>query len=311
MARHSADITLAAGEEFSGDISILTPTAGTFSVFARTARGLEDQAQVTFKAPRPAKILFRDDPAKIDSRELRVPFSVYLADDGGLETASDRDLTIRFSPAQNEEISFDSEAIVLRTGETSASAVFQLRELPYGSEIKLLATSDQGIRAGLKGIQITSRIEKLRVSGPRSVNRGGEAEFTVSRRQTVTIAPLTRIVRLLSISLTTGCRQLNSLFREEQQQTVRLRTPNRTGDYAVTATSKGIKEGAQVLTLSDPPVVLIALSLLGALIGGLAKQLHKDASLHGFSRSGPVRHELGLVGRLFGSLVGGIFFTSH
>src|SRR4030095_3747733 len=310
----SADIMLAKDEDFSGNIAIQTTAVGTFDVFVSVPHGPKDHASVSFNAPRPTQIRF-DVESPILSQQRAVNITVYLAAEGDVKAAAERDVTIRLRSAFDpDRFSFEQDTLIIKKGEKSASTTLHLNQLPYGNEIKLLASTDQELSPGVRGIQINSPIQKLLLSGPKfGKSGGGKVEFTITLADKANNPMPADWERKVELNIA-GDGSVTREFlipKDAEQITVTYDTPRDTGTYEVTATSKGVNSSSYELIVPDPPALLVGLSLIGALVGGLAKQLHKDAR---FERIRPMWTgkvwEVGLVGRLFGSVVGGVFLYS-
>ena len=309
----SADIRIAAGEDGSGEISILSKKKGDFQVTASVRpSGPEDQARVEFTEPRPAQIIFDADPTTIGSDATDIPLTVRLADDGGFPIDPDRPVPIHFSRAtESDHVSFDPESLVLAPGQKAAQVVMRLQQLPLGNELKLLAKTDQGIRVGLKSLVIKSAIEKLQIAGPNEVYCGGEqCEFTVYLTDKDGQHRAADWDRHIDLYVSGGVLSASQLVipKGERKAVVRYSPAHETGKYVLTASSIGIADGTYPIGVVYEAYVLTIFALLGGLVGGIGRQLKADKSFtHIFPHRKRKGWEWGCVGRLAGSVISAFF----
>ena len=309
-----ADIKLNAGEDISGDIAVFSAHHGEFSIEASVRPdGPVDQAQAEFTAPRPTQIVFDSDPATIGSDATHIPLTVRLADDGGFPIEPDRARTVRFSRAtESDQVSFEPESVVLAPGQSSAQVVFRLQELPLGNEIKLLATTDPGIRAGQKSLIIKSVIEKLVITGPNAVFCGGdECEYTVYLTDKDGKHCAADWNRQIDLNVSGGGLSTAQVVipKGSRKATVKYSSAGDAGKYVLTASSAGIGDGSYTIGVVHPGYWLAMFALFGGLVGGVARQLHKDKKFGRIRPRWTGKHwDMGFAGRLAGSLVGALFF---
>ncbi|HEX5966032.1 MAG TPA: hypothetical protein VFY51_08870, partial [Pyrinomonadaceae bacterium] len=177
-----ADIRLDEGEDISGEISVYSEKDGKFDISAsvRSPNGPSDKASVEFTPPLPAQIIFDDDPTTIGTDATGIPLTVRIADVSGFSIKPDQEHHVHFECATDgDQVTFDRDFVVLSPAQSSAQVVFRLQKLPLGNELKLLATTGQGIRAGQKNLIIKSAIEKVFIDGSEQVDKGNEREYTV------------------------------------------------------------------------------------------------------------------------------------
>lgn len=308
-----ADIRLGEGEDISGEISIHSAQSGKFDITASVRPdGPVDQALVEFTPPRPSRIIFDSDPMTIGSDACNVPVTVRLADDGGFPIEPDRERTIRFSGAsESDQISFEPESVVVAPGQASAQVVFRFKELPLGNELKLLATSDQGIRAGQKSLVIKSAIEKLLISGPTEVHRGGtETEYTVYLADKDGKHCAADWNRQIDLNVNGGLLSTAQVVipKGARKAVVRYSSAGDTGKYVLTASSAGVGEATHTIGVINKGHWLALFALLGGLVGGVARQLHKHKNFGRIRPRWTGKHwDLGFSGRMAGSLVSALF----
>jgi hypothetical protein len=308
-----ANITLAEGEDISGEIALISPISGRIEILASVLpNGPEDHAQAEFTPPRPAQILFDSEPLSIESHACTVPVSVRLADEGGFPVEPDRERRIHFrSAVDSDAISFEPESVVLSPGQRFAQVVFRLKERPHGNEIKLLATSDQELMAGTKSILIKSAIDRVSVTGPSEVSRGGrEAEFIVrlvDKNGKQLAADWNRKIELSVVGGGLAATEL-VIPKGVQQAVVKYVSPDVIGSYTLTAASSGLLESVHTINVVHPPYWVILIAVLGGIIGGIGRLIHKNCKFKGVIPcwTGD-RWNLGLLRALAGSLVGGLF----
>jgi hypothetical protein len=309
-----ANIALAEGEDISGEIAIVSANSGKIEISASVRpNGPVDHAEVDFSPPRPAQILFDSDPLSIESHACTVPVSVRLADEGGFPVEPDRERRISFSSAlDSDAISFEPSSVVLAPGQRFAQVVFRLKAMPMGNEIKLLATGDQELKAGTKSIILTSLIEKVLVTGPQEVNRGGrEAEFIIHLVDKTGNRLAADWNRRIDLSIVGGGLAKTELIIPQgaQQAVVKYTSPDVIGRYHLTAGSSGLQESTHTITVVHPAYWVVLLAVLGGVVGGIARLLHKNCKFEGIvPRWTGECWNLGLVGPIASSLVSGLFF---
>ena len=309
-----ADIKLVQGEDISGEISVHSGHTGKFKISASVRpNGPTDEILVEFTHPRPSQIIFDADPMTIGSEASDVPLTVRLADDGGFPIEPDRERQIRFSRAsESDQISFEPQTVVLAPGQAAAQVVFRLKELPLGNEIKLLASSDPGIRVGQKNLVIKSAIERLKISGPTELNRGGaEAEYTIylsGKDDKHSAADWDRHIDLRVTGGTITPAQV-VIPKGARKAVVKYSSAGDAGKYELIASSAGIEDGTHAIGVLNEAHWLACFALLGGLVGGVARQLHKDKKFGRIRPRWTGKHwDPGFAGRLAGSLVAALFF---
>jgi len=309
----SAEIQIAAGDDRSGEISVLSKKKGNFQVTASVRpNGPEDQARVEFTEPRPAQIIFDADPTTIGSDATDIPLTVRLADDGGFPIEPDRPVPIRFSRAtESDHVSFDPESVVLAPGQKAAQVVMRLQQLPLGNELKLLAKTDQGIRLGQKSLVIKSAIEKLMITGPNEVYCGGEqCEFTIYLADKDGQHRAADWDRHIDLNVSGGVLNAGQLVipKGERKAVVKYSPAHDTGKYVLTASSIGIADGTYPIGVVYEAYILTIFALLGGLVGGIGQQLKEDKTFtHFFPHRMRKGWEWGCVGRLAGSVISAFF----
>ena len=309
-----ADIRLNEGEDISGDISVYSAQTGDFEITAAVRpNGPTDKARASFTPPRPSQIVFDADPMTIGSDATHIPLTVRLADDGGFPIEPDKERHIRFSRAtESDQVSFEPESVVLAPGQAAAQVVFRLQQLPLGNELKLLATTDQGIRAGQKSLVIKSAIEKILIAGPNEVYCGGEeCEYTIYLADKDGQHRAADWDRQIDLNVSGGL--LNSaqlvIPKGARKAVVKYLSSGDTGKYMLTASSAGIAEATYTIGAVHPGYWLTLFALLGGVVGGIARQIHKDKK---FGRIRPrwtgKYWDMGFAGRIAGSLASALFF---
>ncbi len=309
-----AEITLDEGKAVSGEISVSSVPPGTFDITASVIPGgPADKASVEFTPPRPAQIIFDSEPTTIGTEECKVPLTVRLADEGGFPIEPAGPTTIKLSRAtESDQISFEPESVTVAPGQASAQAVFRLKELPLGNEIKLLATADQGIRAGQKSLVIKSAIAKLMISGPPQVHRGGtETEYTVYLADQDGKQRAADWDRQIDLNVNGGSLSATQIVipKGARKAVVKYSSAADAGKYELTASSGGIDDASYTIGVITQGYWLVLFALFGGLIGGVARQLHKARRLDRIRPRWTGKYwDLGFSGRLAASLVSALFF---
>ncbi len=308
-----ADIKLTQGEDISGEISVHSGRIGKFKIMASVRpNGPSDEVPVEFTPARPSQIIFDSDPMTIGSEASDVPLTVRLADDGGFPIEPDREREIRFSRTnESDQISFEPQSVVLAPGQAAAQVVFRLKELPLGNEIRLLASSP-GIRVGQKNLVIKSAIERLKISGPTELTRGGtEAEYTIYLGDKDDKHCAADWDRQIDLHVTGGTITPVQVVipKGARKAVVKYSSAGDAGKYVLTASSTGIEDGTQPIGVLNEAHWLACCALLGGLVGGIARQLHKDKKFGRIRPRWTGKHwDPGFAGRLAGSLVAALFF---
>jgi hypothetical protein len=270
--------------------------------------------QANFAPPHPSKIIFGDDLRDISSTQCTVPISVQVADDGGSPLQPDQEELITFQSANGEDfVKFDPPSVVLSSNRRYAQSMLHLSGLPMGNELKLLAVSQgqSNLKPGQKTIIIRSPIEKVMITGPTEVTRGNtKAEFTVQLTDKDGKHLVADWDRRINLSVTNG--SLNptqvTIRKMEDQARVQYTSSSSIGKVLLKAESVGLADGSLEVLLVTAPFWLVLAALVGGLVGGVVRQIHKDYKLE---RIMPKWNgecwDLGLVGRIAGSVVSGLF----
>jgi hypothetical protein len=183
--------------------------------------------------------------------------------------------------------------------------------LPLGNEIKLLASSDPGIRVGQKNLMIKSAIERLKISGPTEINRGGtEAEYTIYLSDKDDKHYSADWDRQIDLHVTGGTITPAQVVipKGARKAVVKYSSAGEAGKYVLTASSTGIKNGTQPIGVLNQAHWLACFALFGGLVGGVARQLHKDKKFGRIRPRWTGKHwDPGFAGRIAGSLVAWIW----
>jgi hypothetical protein len=276
--------------------------------------GPKDDALVNFIAPHPSQIVFGDQLRDISSTESTVPLVVELADAGGSPVEPVGEELITFKSANGEDIvKFDPASVSLSTNRRSAQTMLHLTGLPMGNELKLLAVSQgqSSLTAGQKTIIIHSPIEKVTITGPNEVTRGNtKAEFAVHLTDKDGKPMVADLDRRINLSVTSGSLSPDQVMirRGEDQAKVQYTSSSSNGKVVFKAESGGLPTGSLEIMLVTAPFWLVLAALFGGLVGGVVRQIHKDRKLERIMpRWTGECWELGLVGRITGSVVSGLF----
>lgn len=308
-----ADIKLNEDEAISGDISVYSAQNGKFNITASVRpNGPADQAHAEFTPPRPTQIIFDADPIAIGSDAADIPLTVRLADDGGFPIEPDREHRIHFNRATaSDQVSFEPSSVVVAPGQPYAQVVFRLQQLPLGNELKLLATSDQGIRAGQKSLVIKSAIEKLVIAGPNEVYCGGdECEYTVYLSDKDGKHCAADWDRQIDLHVNGGALNTAQLVipKGQRKGIVRYSPAGDIGKYVLSASSVGISDGTYTIGVIHEAYWLTIFALFGGLVGGFGRQLKADKKfVHILPHRRGKKWEWGCVGRLAGSVISAFF----
>ncbi|HEX6650747.1 MAG TPA: hypothetical protein VF075_14450, partial [Pyrinomonadaceae bacterium] len=309
------DIPLDQTKAASDQIQIISDNPGSVGVCAKVLpRGDKKTLELQFAPRVPSKIVF-EGPATITSTQGEVPISLGLVDSDGVPVDSEKQRDISLSIAAEPEcVRFASTSVTLAQGQPSVQAMFHLQDLPAGNEIKLLAiaTADSRLGTGEKSILIQSPIEKILVSGPTEVNRGRkEVQFTIRLADKNNKPLIADWKRTINLGVDRGKLSVSQAVIEKGQDStvVTYYSPKSTGRSILTAESRGLESGRLTVNVITPEYWLILFAIVGALMGGVARQLHKDARFENIRpRWKDDTLELGLTGRLACSIIGGLFF---
>jgi hypothetical protein len=315
VGRVIANIALPEGENISGEIGVVSEENGEFDVTASVLpNGPTAQARVKFTRPRATQIVFDTDPLTISSGMSDIPLTVRLADEGGFLIDPESPQTIRFSGAsESDRVSFVPESVVVGPGQPAQNVMCRLKELPFGNELKLLATNDQGMRPAQKSVQIKSAIEKILISGPVQVHcNSKDDEYTVFLTDKDGKHYAADWDRHVDLNISGGgvlsAAQL-VIPKGARKAVVKFLSGSDAGKFVLTASSAGLADGTYSIGVTHRGYWLALFALLGGLAGGIARQLHKDRYFGRILPRWTGRHwDLGLVGRIAGSLAGALFF---
>lgn len=306
-----AEIRLDGETGVTDDIQISSLQRGPVDVEASVEGLFSAHAKILFEPPLPSKLLFDDVPKAIASDASEVCVTARLYDESTALVKADQDRMIRFKAARDaEKISFDPESVKITAGQDFAETRMKLMNLPSGNRISILASSP-GIQSAEKAVSIESFIHKLLVTGPREVKRGQEVEFTIQLAKEDGSYCEADLDRTIDVTVDGGTLSKAQLIisRGQRRGSIRYTAPKDGGNYTLTAFSSDLEKSTFSIKVVTPSYLLILVSLLGSLVGGLARQLQKDGSFRRFSPQRIRRRlDLRLLGRLFGSLVGGLFF---
>jgi hypothetical protein len=182
-----------------------------------------------------------------------------------------------------------------------------------GNELRLLAVAQSGnnLRIGQKTIIIRSPVEKIMIIGPTEVTRDNtKADFTIrllDKDGKYTIADWDRKIDLSATSGYFSQPQI-TIPRGQAEARVQYVSGASAGKAALKAESAGIAGGSMDITLATAPSWLVLAALVGGLVGGIVRQIHKDYKLERIMpRWNGECWELGLVGRIAGSVASGFF----
>jgi hypothetical protein len=309
------DIPLDQTKAVSDEIQIISDTPGRVGICAKVLpRGDKKTLDLQFDPRLPSKIVF-ESPATITSTQGDVPITLGLVDSDGVPVDSEKQRNIVLSAAADSEcVHFASRSVLLAPGQPSAQAMFRLQDLPAGNEIKLLAiaTDDSRLATGEKSIAIQSPIEKILVSGPTEVNRGRkEVQFTIRLVDKAGKPLIADWKRTINLGVDRGKLSASQAIIEKGQDStvVTYYSPKSAGRSILTAESRGLESGKLTVNVIMPEYWLILFAVVGALMGGVARQLHKDARFENIRPHWKDDTlELGLTGRLACSIIGGLFF---
>jgi hypothetical protein len=299
----------------SDPIEIVSGTPGEVTIRALVLqRGDKDIAKVEFSPRVPRKIVF-DCPETIKSTQRDVSISLALVDGDDVPITSNKERLIGLRSGDDSVVvRFESDSIVMPAGQQSVRALFRLESLPAGNELRLLAEekTDTAIKMGESSIRIQSPIEKVLVSGPTQVNRGRkEVKFRIklADRDGKTLPADWK--RKVNLSVDRGRLDVSEVIIEKGQDSAEVTyySPSTSGKFTLTAESQNLQSGGLDVNVIIPEYWLILFTLAGALMGGIARQLHKDARFENIKPHWQGENlELGLLGRLVCSIIGGLLF---
>jgi hypothetical protein len=313
--RGFVEITLGPDKGVSDNIYISSQNVEKIEVSAAVpSRGMRASAIANFTEPGPSQILFDEDPQEITSADNNIPISLKLVDDAGNPVQSERDRRFDLKMRNEQDpVEFDPASVVFSPADKSAQAMLHLKGLPWGNELTLLAVSkgNDALKIGRKTITIRNAIAGVTVSGPSEVMRGkAGAEFNVQLVDKDDKPRRADQDRKITLSASSGAfnpAQV-TIARGQDRATAQYVPANATGKVVIKAESEGLKDGLLETVLTIPPYWLVLAALFGGLIGGIVRHIPKDYKLERIlPRWAGTYWELGLVGKIVGSLVGGLF----
>ncbi len=308
------EVKLDQNKAVSDAIHIISHNPGRVAIKASVfPRGDNDMAEVSFIPRVPTKIAF-DCPGTIKSTQGYIPISLRLLDGDNVSLETDRERHIALSSADdNGVVQFESDSLVMSPGQDTVQAKFRLQALPASNELRLLATekNDSAIKHGEFSIQVQSPVQKVLVSGPTTMSRGRkEVKYTIRLADKDGKPVVADWKRKISLSVDRGRLDVPATFIEKGQDSavVTYYSPNTSGKFKLTADGHGLESGTIEVNVITPEFWLILFALLGALMGGIARQLHKDSKFRNIRpRWIGDDLELGVIGRLVCCLIGGLF----
>jgi hypothetical protein len=122
-------------------IDILAPEPGPVKVSAVMSSGETDTVEVVFVAPHPRKILIDPDHVTVPSHQTLLPLTVTLADQEGLRIRTMvRAHEIELRSVSGRQVSFEPPAVRLSPDRPAAHTTLDLKGVPTGVELALLAS---------------------------------------------------------------------------------------------------------------------------------------------------------------------------
>ncbi len=315
-----AEITLDKGG-VSKEIGIFSATAGKVEVrVTALPNGPTERTEITFEPPKPSRVML-DGPTTISPNENMVAISIQLADASGDILENDRERHFRLLLVNDENkalVTFEPELLLLPCKQRSAQALFHLKDIPPGNEIRLLAKEEgeNQLVSVPKSIFVKSAIEKLLISGPAVINPRTDAEFIVrfaDKEGKPKAADGPRKINLtmesVDVGVETGLLTPMPLVvnKGDDHAVVKYRSPGSVGRFVLSASSFGLENSQYQIRAVTAIKWLVLISLFGGATGGVARQLKRDLKRKRALTSRGRRSLLLALKRILGSMVSGLF----
>jgi hypothetical protein len=311
----SISIPVLKGVEIVDGLNVFSKNEGTVTLTAGLPPDASlSQTTVRFESPVPKNIMFYEAPPTISPGES-VSVRIGVGDQAKVKIAPTGNYKIALkSPRDAAVVRFTTEnpSLTLTPNQQSVGLNFQLMTFPPRGKIELLAEDQDGnLFSNLKAFPIESEIKRLVVTGRTDLARGtGEEEFTIHLEDKDGKWRAADCDRSIDLSVNDGeliSRQVT--IPKGQGQTVVKWRLHGSGDSAIlTAESFPLDPYRHQVRLFTPAYRLVLMALLGGVMGGLARQLHKGHRLEKIlPRWTGKDWDLGLVGRISGSVVSGLF----
>ena len=290
-------------------IYVSSQTEGTVQVTA-TSGGRRVSAFATFTRPIAEKIVFQDEPQEMAPDENVVPITVQVTDLGSFPIKSDRDRTFTFKKGgDGYEVDFDPPSSVLAANTSAAQTYVHVKEIPANGQITIYANSPP-LLAGKKIITVRRQIAGVRIIGPSQLTQGVEgADFNVELIDKNNQLVSTDKDRIINLTVSNGAVTPNSVMIPSGKNMAKIRyvSSGSADRVKINADSEGIQSGSLEIALVTAGYWLVAFALFGGLVGGVVRHIPNDYRLQRILPRWTGEYwDLGFIGRLFGSIVGGL-----
>ena len=314
-----ANIPLDPVTGISKEIGIFSGTPGKVTVRASLPHSAPVNLEITFATPQPSKVMLNG-PETISS-DSTVPISIELVDAGGLVLMNEQERRIRLRSLNDEDkdsITFEPEEFIFPTNRRSVQAFLHLHCFPQGNELRLAAEAEgeTQLESVSKSIFLKSPIERLVITGPKEINPGETAEFTVhlaNKDGNPRIADWPRKLSLgiQSIDAGVGTGVLTpthvKIEKGSDHAVVKYQSPNKVGRFILTATGAGLENCKHEIRSITALHWLVMIALFGGAIGGCTRQLHLDYKRKRNLKKRSRRSLTFVLQRIAGSIVSGLF----
>lgn len=316
---YSTNITFGPQNAVSSDISIISNQEGKVTVYASTDGGKPVQATANFTSPVAEKVMFKDEPSEIPAGDDNVTLTMQVVDDSGHPVKSGKERLFRFYTGNHRlPVEFRPPQVTLSAeqifGVTQIILPKDSNELPDEIRVYVADSSDSQFTSPPKPIAVRGEVKSVKLDGDRTVQLGPSgAYFDVQLLDKHERPVSTDKERTVIVTASDGGTISPSpvvIPKGQSVKRVRYVASGSAGRAVINVSSEGIDGQTVPLKLEIALSLLVIVALASGLVGGLIRQISKNG--YKLPRILPCWTgdcwDLGLVGHLTVSIVGGLIF---
>ena len=271
------------GNAQSDEIQLLSTNPGTVRVSAHilSGPGGQDQTDIQFVNPRPARIFFDDQIQSIPSTQAGIPLTLRLADQDmvPIQAAQQTYKILLLALSDVDIIHFTPPGVIVGPGRPSAYTVLHLDGAPSSGQILFQAKDQMEVLepTNEKAITIASSLRSVALMGPREVRRGRSCILTVNFADADHMRQRADWSRWIEFNSTEGIIEPKKIEirKGEESAQVTFKASGSVKAVSITAESTGLEPGQFTIQVTTPAYLLVLFSGLGGMIGGFFR-LSKD-----------------------------------